>query len=107
MSVMNKALQPTHDHSRDRPQCLMCGAGEGDFDDFTARVASLQKTDKLDERFAAEDGVQVICSICNEGAKNVTQQKPSTTWLLSQVRRAGSDEQRAVRDWLNRKFGEG
>jgi len=32
--------------------------------------------------------------------------KTAAVWLLSQVRRAGLDEQRAVYDWLRKKFGD-
>ncbi len=31
-------------------------------------------------------------------------EKPSKIWLLSQVRRAGHDDQKAVCEWLDRKF---
>ena len=49
--------------------------------------------------------LRALCSTCNQGAKNITGEKPSAIWLLSQVRRAGLDEQRAVFDWLRKKFG--
>ena len=48
--------------------------------------------------------LRALCSTCNQGAKNVTSEKPSRIWLLSQIRRAGLDEQRAVFDWLQKKF---
>ena len=50
--------------------------------------------------------LRALCSTCNQGAKNVTSEKPTTIWLLGQVRRAGHDEQRAVFEWLRTKFGE-
>jgi hypothetical protein len=40
--------------------------------------------------------LRTLCSTCNQGAKNITTEKPSTIWLKSQVRCAGIDEQRAV-----------
>jgi len=38
------------------------------------------------------------------GAKNITTEKPSGLWLLTQVRRAAQDEQRVLFEWLRRKF---
>jgi hypothetical protein len=34
------------------------------------------------------------------------QRKPTAIWLLSQVRRAGQDEQKKVLEWLRSKFAE-
>ena len=48
--------------------------------------------------------LRALCSTCNQGAKNVTSEKPSSIWLLSQIRRAGREEQKAVFDWLRTKF---
>jgi 5-methylcytosine-specific restriction endonuclease McrA len=48
--------------------------------------------------------LRTLCSTCNQGAKNVTTEKPGTIWLLSQIRRAGMDEQHAVFEWLREKF---
>jgi len=42
--------------------------------------------------------------VCNEGAANVTLQRPDLTKLLVQVRRATTTDQRAVLEWLNVKF---
>ena len=51
--------------------------------------------------------LRALCLSCNQGAKNIMSEKPSTIWLLSQIRRAGSAEQRAVYDWLKQKFDNG
>jgi len=48
--------------------------------------------------------LRALCSTCNQGAKNVTSEKPGTIWLLTQVRRAGQDEQKTVFEWLRKKF---
>lgn len=88
--------------------CQMCGLTPGDTDPYTSRKVRLHIGHIVDQSLGGKDepsNLRALCSTCNEGAKNVTQQKPSTIWLLSQVRRAGVDEQRAVLDWLTRKFG--
>ena len=46
---------------------------------------------------------QVITSHQIRDAAGTTE-KPTVLWLLSQIRRAGQDEQRAVFDWLKKKF---
>lgn len=51
--------------------------------------------------------LRTLCSTCNQGAKNITSEKPSAIWLLSQVRRAARDEQREVYVWLKSKFKNG
>jgi 5-methylcytosine-specific restriction endonuclease McrA len=51
--------------------------------------------------------LRTLCSTCNQGAKNITSEKPTWIWLLSQIRRAGQDEQKAALDWLRKKFGSG
>jgi len=44
------------------------------------------------------------CTNCNEGLQNTALPKPDQVWLLSQVRRATIDDQRAVLGWLKTKF---
>ena len=50
--------------------------------------------------------LKAICSVCNEGAANVTLQRPDLTKLLVQVRRATSADQRELLKWLKAKFKE-
>lgn len=45
-----------------------------------------------------------ICTNCNEGLQNAALPKPDQVWLLSQVRRATINDQRAVLAWLTGKF---
>ena len=40
------------------------------------------------------------CSTCNQGAKNLTLEKPSAMWLLQQMRRASYGDQKIVFEWL-------
>ena len=48
--------------------------------------------------------LRAICSVCNEGAKNLTTDRPSARKLLIQMRRATGADQLAVLDWLLKKY---
>ncbi len=88
--------------------CQMCGLSLGDIDPATGRKVRLHVGHIKDRNLGGKDelsNLRALCSTCNQGAKNITGEKPTAIWLLSQVRRAGIDEQRAVFDWLVRKFG--
>lgn len=90
--------------------CQMCGLTPGDIDPETGRKVRLHIGHIVDKSLGGRDelsNLRALCSTCNQGAKNITSEKPTGIWLLSQVRRAGQDEQRSVFDWLKRKFGEG
>ena len=88
--------------------CQMCGIGAGDpMDD--GRPARLHVGHIIDRDHGGKDelsNLRALCSVCNQGAKNIAQEPPSWTWLLSQLRRASIDDQRAALDWLKRKLGE-
>ena len=87
--------------------CQMCGLTPGEIDPDTGRKVRLHVGHIVDKSHGGEDelsNLRTLCSTCNQGAKNIMAEKPSTIWLLSQVRRAGQDEQRAVFDWLHKKF---
>jgi len=88
--------------------CQMCGATPGETDPETGRKVRLHLGHIKDKNLGGKDelsNLRALCSSCNQGAKNVTGEKPTGVWLLSQVRRSGQDEQRAVFDWLSKKFG--
>jgi len=88
--------------------CQMCGLTPGDIDPSTGRKVRLHIGHIVDRSHGGKDelsNLRALCSTCNQGAKNITTEKPSTIWLLTQIRRAGIDEQKAVYEWLNKKFG--
>ena len=88
--------------------CQMCGLTPGDIDSATGRKVRLHIGHIKDKSLGGKDelsNLRALCSTCNQGAKNITGEKPTGLWLLSQIRRAGLDEQRAVYAWLSKKFG--
>ena len=90
--------------------CQMCGLTPSDIDPATGRAVRLHIGHIVDKSHGGKDelsNLRALCSSCNQGAKNITAEKPSTIWLLTQIRRAGRTEQRAVYDWLKQKFGNG
>ena len=48
--------------------------------------------------------MRAICSVCNEGASNITLQRPDLAKLLVQVRRAAAKDQQVLLMWLKGKF---
>lgn len=89
--------------------CQMCGAGAGEPDEnHPGRTVRLHIGHIVDRSHDGKDtlsNLRALCSTCNQGAKNIVQEPPSGTWLLSQLRRASIDDQKAALDLLIKKFG--
>jgi 5-methylcytosine-specific restriction endonuclease McrA len=89
--------------------CQNCGLGPDEIDPVTGRKTRLHIGHIVDKSLGGKDemsNLRTLCSTCNQGAKNITAEKPGIKWLKAQIRRAAQDEQKAVLDWLKTKFGE-
>ena len=87
--------------------CGMCGVASGDIDDLTGEKTTFHIKLITFGSLASNrelSNLQTLCSICHEGAKEIVSIKPPAIWLLSQIQRAGQEEQLAVLDWLLKKF---
>lgn len=87
--------------------CQMCGLSPGEIDPSTGRKVRLHIGHIVDKSIGGKDelsNLRTLCSTCNQGAKNITTVKPPAIWLLSQIRRAGQEEQLAVLNFLLKKF---
>lgn len=95
---------------RNGSTCQMCGAAAGDLDDLNpGRKVRLHIGHIIDRSHGGRDelsNLRALCSTCNQGAKNITQEPPSWTWLLTHLRRASIADQRAALKWLKHKFQE-
>jgi 5-methylcytosine-specific restriction endonuclease McrA len=88
--------------------CQMCGAvaGEPHADD-PGRTTRLHIGHIIDKSQGGTDdysNLKAICSVCNEGASNITLDRPLADKLLAQIRRAPGNEQLKVLEWLVKKF---
>jgi hypothetical protein len=88
--------------------CQMCGAVAGEDHPYDAsRKTRLQIGHIVDKSQGGTDdpaNLRAICSVCNEGASNLTLERPSSTKLLIQIRRATGAAQLEVLEWLIKKF---
>jgi hypothetical protein len=88
--------------------CQMCGAVAGEPHPYdTGRKTRLHIGHIIDKSVGGTDeanNLRAICSICNEGASNITLTRPDLQKLLIQVRRATSSDQLVVLNWLAAKF---
>lgn len=89
--------------------CQMCGAvaGEPHPYDPTGRRTRLHIGHIIDKSKGGSDdhaNLRALCSVCNEGAQNITPMRPDLRQLIIQVRRASSDDQLSVLQWLVKKF---
>lgn len=88
--------------------CQMCGAVAGEPHPYDpTRKTRLHIGHIIDKSQGGTDdaaNLRVLCSVCNEGASNLTLERPSAQKLLIQVRRAKGGDQLELLKWLIQKF---
>jgi hypothetical protein len=88
--------------------CQQCGAVAGEPHPYDIdRKTRLHIGHIVDKSMGGSDeagNLRAVCSVCNEGSKNLTLDRPSVQKLLIQIRRATGDDQLRVLDWLLSKF---
>jgi hypothetical protein len=88
--------------------CQMCGAVAGEPHPYDpSRKTRLQIGHIVDKSMGGgdtADNLKAVCSVCNEGAKNLTLDRPSVQKLLIQVRRATGADQLQLLKWLIGKY---
>lgn len=86
----------------------MCGAVAGEPHPYDPkRKTRLHIGHIVDKNQGGPDepsNLRTLCSVCNEGDANLTPDRPSAQKLLMQIRRAASNEQLSVLEWLVKKF---
>jgi len=88
--------------------CQMCGAVAGEPHPYdSSRKTRLHIGHIVDKSQGGTDdasNLRALCSVCNEGASNLTLERPSVQKLLIQVRRAKGGDQLELLQWLIQKF---
>ncbi len=89
--------------------CQMCGAVAGETHPYDAqgRKTRLHIGHVIDKSMGGSDdanNLRAICSVCSEGAKNLTLPRPDWLKLATQIRRAPGDVQLEALQWLISKF---
>jgi len=88
--------------------CQMCGAVAGELHPYDpSRKVRLHIGHIIDKSMGGTDdpsNLRALCSVCNEGAANLTPDRPSHDKLLIQIRRATGADQLKVLEWLIRKY---
>lgn len=88
--------------------CQMCGAVAGEPHPYDpSRKTRLHIGHIIDKSMGGTDdssNLRALCSVCNEGAANLTLDRPSHEKLLIQIRRATGADQLKVLEWLVKKY---
>jgi|TARA_R110002096_G_scaffold134723_1_gene285986 hypothetical protein len=88
--------------------CQMCGAVAGEPHPYDpSRKTRLHIGHIIDKSQGGSDdpsNLRALCSVCNEGAANITTERPTSQKLLAQIRRAPGSDQVEVLKWLVGKY---
>lgn len=88
--------------------CQCCGAVAGEPHPYDpSRKVRLQIAHIIDKSMGGTDdpsNLRAVCSVCNEGASNVTLTRPEYLKIATQVRRATTQDQLELMKWLIKKF---
>jgi len=86
----------------------MCGAAAGEPHPYDeGRKTRLHMGHIIDKTMGGSDepaNLKALCSVCNEGASNLTLNRPQAIKLIAQVRRAPTVDQLDILKWLVSKF---
>jgi hypothetical protein len=88
--------------------CQMCGAVAGEPHPYDpTRKTRLHLGHIIDKSQGGKDeasNLRALCSVCNEGASNLTLDRPTPSKLLIQLRRAKREDQIEALKWLQLKY---
>jgi len=88
--------------------CQMCGAVAGEPHPYdSSRKTRLHLGHIKDKSQGGTDeasNLRALCPVCNEGASNLTLERPAAQKLLIQIRRARGNDQEEVLKWLVKKY---
>ena len=88
--------------------CQMCGAVAGEPHPYDpSKRTRLHIGHIIDKQKGGSDeltNLRALCSVCNEGAQNISPKRPDWVDLLVQIRRAPAHDQVEALKWLIKKF---
>jgi hypothetical protein len=88
--------------------CQMCGAVAGEPHPYDpSKRTRLHIGHIIDKQKGGSDelsNLRALCSVCNEGAQNISPKRPEWVDLLVQIRRAPALDQVEALKWLMKKF---
>jgi hypothetical protein len=88
--------------------CYMCGAAAGEPHLYDAtKTVRMHVRYMVDKSMGGTDdlaNLHAICSVCNEGASNITLMRPDLKKLMIEIRRATIADQQEILKWLIQKF---
>lgn len=88
--------------------CQMCGAGAGEpHPADPARKTRLHLGHVIDKSMGGTDepsNLRAVCSVCNEGASNITPDRPTVLKLKAQIRKARGEDQLEILKILIEKY---